>query len=87
MYLDIGAKADFDYYKSATQDVKFGGAVISHTFKPNVVSTAGEISDFLASSQGEKMYTQEWGFVRQSFYRNQSSSQSELRRSIDWSFC
>ncbi len=56
---DLGAKADFDYYLSSTNQIKFGASFINHVFKPNIVSTSGEISDYLGSSQGEKLNTQE----------------------------
>lgn len=59
---DIGVKADVDYYRSSREHIKFGGAVIEHIFKPNVVSTAGDISEFLASSEGENLNNLEFGF-------------------------
>jgi len=40
---DIGAKSDFDYFYSPDHHIKFGAQLIEHIFKPNVVSTAGDI--------------------------------------------
>ncbi len=63
---DLGVKAAFDYYKSSSNHIRFGFEAINHNFKPNVVSTAGEITDFLASSEGEKLLTQELALYGQS---------------------
>ena len=57
---DIGVKADYTWFRSNEETVKFGGQFINHTFRPNIVSTAGEISEFLGSSEGEALYTQEF---------------------------
>ena len=57
--VDFGAKIDFDYFKSPEVKVKFGGAITNHAFRPNIVSTQGDISDFLGSSTGKKLVTQE----------------------------
>jgi len=58
---DLGMKADWDYFKNSDLKIKFGTSIISHVFNPNIVSTAGDVSDFLASSAGDKLYTQEFG--------------------------
>jgi hypothetical protein len=58
---DLGAKMDFDYYKSSKTHIKFGGSMINHAFKPNIINTSGEITEFLASSEGEKLAIQEMG--------------------------
>lgn len=58
--VDIGAKADFDYYHSANKKIKFGAAVTNHRFKPNIISTSGDISSLLESSEGIKLQTQEY---------------------------
>ncbi|MFT7612061.1 MAG: hypothetical protein ACI9J3_001010 [Parvicellaceae bacterium] len=58
---DLGAKADWDYFKNSDLKIKFGTSFISHVFKPNIVSTAGDVSEFLESSAGDKLYTQEFG--------------------------
>lgn len=57
--VDLGGKVDFDYFHSPEMKVKFGGAVINHVFRPNIVATTGDIADIIGSSRGEKQVTQE----------------------------
>ena len=57
--VDFGAKMDFDYFKSPEVKVKFGGAITNHAFRPNIVSTQGDIADIIGSSAGQKLVTQE----------------------------
>ncbi|MDZ4823136.1 MAG: carboxypeptidase-like regulatory domain-containing protein [Flavobacteriales bacterium] len=57
---DIGVKADVDYFRSDDHHIKFGGQLTQHIFKPNVVSTAGEISEFLESREGGALLSTEW---------------------------
>lgn len=49
---DFGLKADYTYYKSPKASIRYGAQMILHTLRPNVVSTKGEISNFLASKKG-----------------------------------
>ncbi|MEO9478012.1 MAG: TonB-dependent receptor [Cyclobacteriaceae bacterium] len=56
---DWGLKADWDYYKSPEERIEFGVHTTTHLFRPNVVNTTGEISDFLKSKKGKRLYTQE----------------------------
>lgn len=58
---DIALKADFDLYPSQDNHIQYGAFVVNHAFRPNVVSTAGDISDFLASSEGDKLNNVEYG--------------------------
>jgi hypothetical protein len=58
---DIGAKVDYNYYLNPENTIKFGAYYTNHLFKPNVVSTSGEVSEFVASRPGEKMYTNDFG--------------------------
>jgi hypothetical protein len=58
---DIGLKADYDYYPANGRHIRYGGQIIEHIFKPNVVNTAGEISEFLASREGDQLNNLEWG--------------------------
>ncbi len=58
---DIGAKADYNYYYNTENSIKYGAFVINHTFRPNVVNTAGVISDVVRSREGKKIDTQEFG--------------------------
>ena len=57
--LDFGAKADFEYYHDSKTKIKYGAAVTEHIFKPNILSTSGDISDFVGSSEGDRLYTTE----------------------------
>ncbi len=56
---DWGAKADWDYYQSADKRIEFGIHVTPHIFRPNVVNTTGDISDYLKSKKGSRLYTVE----------------------------
>lgn len=56
---DIAGKADFDYFHSPETHIKFGCSVTNHGFRPNVVASAGEISDFLSSQTGSLLSSQE----------------------------
>jgi len=58
---DIGLISNFDYYRSSTTKITFGASATEHIFRPNIVSTAGEISDFLISSEGKKQNVFEYG--------------------------
>jgi hypothetical protein len=58
---DIGIKADFDHYKSSNSRRTYGLSVIPHTFRPNVINTAGEISQALKSRRGNGILTVETG--------------------------
>ena len=58
---DIGVKADYQYYASSRKTIKYGGSVIHHNFRPNIVSTSGEISEYLESRDGQKIGFQELG--------------------------
>ena len=49
---DFGVKADFNYYKSSRTNIRYGLQSILHTLRPNVISTQGEISNYLASKKG-----------------------------------
>ncbi|MBI2271597.1 MAG: TonB-dependent receptor [Bacteroidetes bacterium] len=57
--MDLGGKADYNYYKTSENKFMFGGSIVNHSFRPNVVSTSGEISQALASQEGGLLSTQE----------------------------
>lgn len=59
---DYAVKAKFNYYESNRSTYTFGGEIIQHTFNPNIVSTAGEISEFLESRDGQTIRFQEAAF-------------------------
>jgi hypothetical protein len=66
--IDLGLKADYDWYKSEKNHIKFGGAFTNHVFKPNIVNTTGEINEFLKSNEGERLTTQEVALYTHSEY-------------------
>lgn len=65
---DLGIKLDFTEYRSNKLTLKYGGQIINHNFKPNIVSTQGEISDALASSQGALQTTVEFALYADAAY-------------------
>jgi len=65
---DLGIKADYDWYYSEKNKIKFGTMFTNHIFKPNIVSTSGEITEFLEASEGEKLSTQEMALYAHSEY-------------------
>ena len=58
--VDWGGKIDFSYYRKPKQTFKFGAAITDHIFRPNIVSTAGDVTDFLSSSEGQRQTTYEF---------------------------
>ncbi len=58
---DYGVKDDYSYYVNPENKIRYGGSYTMHIFRPNVVSTSGEISDYLRSREGKKVYTNEFG--------------------------
>lgn len=57
---DVGLQGDWTYYRTPSSTLYFGGQGVWHFFRPNVVSTAGEITEFLRSRQGQLIRTSEW---------------------------
>ena len=57
---DIGIKGDWEYYLTPENTLYFGAQATLHAFRPNVVRTAGEINDVLASRPGERLGASEW---------------------------
>lgn len=58
---DIGAKLDYNYYPNPRNTVRYGVFFTNHQFRPNIVNTAGEISNIIRAREGKKIYTQEFG--------------------------
>ncbi|MFN6083754.1 MAG: TonB-dependent receptor plug domain-containing protein, partial [Fluviicola sp.] len=56
---DFGLKYDFHYYKSSQIKILYGLHVTNHNFRPSVVSTSGEISEFLKNKDGVLISTYE----------------------------
>lgn len=65
---DLGAKLGFDLYLNPRHRIKYGINLINHSFRPNVISTEGEISDFLLSRQGNRLNAFENGIYGLSQY-------------------
>lgn len=59
---DVAANYNFTYFKDNKTKIKFGFQGVNHDFRPNIVSTAGEISEFLESQEGDLISTQELAF-------------------------
>jgi len=58
---DIGIKADYNYYPNTRHTIRYGGFFTNHTFRPNMVNTAGEISTFIRTREGKRILTEEFG--------------------------
>ncbi len=63
---DIGVKSDFTWYRRPKSTVKYGVSFINHTFKPNVISAKGIITEFMKNSAGKVVNTQESGIYLRS---------------------
>ena len=59
---DIGVKADWQYFESTEDKYVFGAQSVSHFFRPNVVSTSGDIGDFVDNRKGDLIENTEWAF-------------------------
>lgn len=44
---DVGVKQDFTCYKDKNNTLRFGATVLNHTFKPNIISASGDISELV----------------------------------------
>ncbi len=49
---DVGLSADWEYFESPNNKFVFGAQTVGHFFRPNVISTSGEISDFIENRKG-----------------------------------
>lgn len=58
---DYGVKDDYTYFVNPDNTIRYGASYTMHVFRPNVVNTSGEISDYLRSREGDKIYTHEMG--------------------------
>ena len=56
---DYSLKAKYNYYRNDRSTINFGAEAIQHSFRPNVISTSGEISEFLESKKGQIIDFQE----------------------------
>lgn len=65
---DYAVKAKYSYYKDDRNTINFGTELIQHAFRPNVISTSGEISEFLESKEGQKINFQEMALFANNDY-------------------
>lgn len=70
---DIGGKIDFNYYHNPENHISYGGSIVNHSFRPNIINTSGEISDFLKSQKGDAIISQEIGLYANNDYNYSSS--------------
>jgi hypothetical protein len=66
--LDLGGKWEFDHYLNSKWKLKYGLSVINHKFQPNIISTQGDISNLISSSEARKTNTLENGVFLQADY-------------------
>lgn len=59
---DFGLKYDLQYFMDPKTKIQYGANIIYHRFRPNVVSTSGEISEYLKSKEGTLISTVESNF-------------------------
>ena len=57
---DLGAKLDFDYFRNNSNHIRFGASVVSHHFKPNVVSTSQSLRKILPNSKPQNLISNEF---------------------------
>jgi len=57
---DYGVKSDFSLNHSYRVKVKFGAQAIQHIFKPNIISTQGDISEFIKKQAPPTLMATEW---------------------------
>ncbi|RMG71003.1 MAG: TonB-dependent receptor [Bacteroidetes bacterium] len=62
---DLSLKTDFGFYHSPAHTLRFGGQVIQHRFRPNVISAAGDISALLEGRETPTLPTLEAGLYVQ----------------------
>lgn len=66
---DYALKAKYNYYKNDRSTINYGMETIHHRFQPNVISTSGEISEFLENQEGEKLNFQETALFANNDYK------------------
>ncbi|MNU70233.1 TonB-dependent Receptor Plug Domain protein [compost metagenome] len=56
---DLGVRYDFQYFKNAKTKFLYGIQATNHNFRPSIVNTSGEISEYLKSKEGALIRTVE----------------------------
>lgn len=59
---DVGLTGDWEYFESPNNKFVFGAQAVGHFFRPNVIGTSGEISDFIENRKGELIQNLEGAF-------------------------
>lgn len=72
---DLGLKADFDHRPTEATTLKFGGIIQNHLFKPNLISTQGDISNYLKDKPAQRINS-----VESAVYGNADWQKSEQWR-------
>ncbi len=49
---DVGISADWEYFETPENKIIWGAQSVGHFFRPNVIGTSGEISDFIEEREG-----------------------------------
>ncbi|MDR9416816.1 MAG: TonB-dependent receptor [Gracilimonas sp.] len=57
---DVGLKADWQYFLTPDNSFIFGAQAVTHFFRPNVISTSGDLSELIENSQGGLIQNTEW---------------------------
>ncbi|GAB4408276.1 MAG: TonB-dependent receptor [Bacteroidia bacterium] len=57
---DVGIKQDFSFYRSPEQTIRFGAQLTGHQFRPNVISTQGDISQIIDDRPASPIPAFEW---------------------------
>ena len=70
---DYGGKADWEFHKNQNHTFKYGAMSIFHQFRPNIVNSQGEVTEYVESDKGEILGTLESGVYFQNIYRPDSS--------------
>lgn len=82
---DLGLKSDFNYSFNNKNSIKFGFSYVHHTFKPNVVSAKGVISEVVKNRSPRVLLTDEFGV----YARNEQivNSRIKLNYGVRFSGC
>ena len=67
--MDIGAKMDFTQFASDTRKYRFGGQLINHRFRPNILSTTGLVSELIDNQRGDVRNALELGLYGNAEYK------------------
>ena len=70
---DYGGKADWEFHKNQNHTFKYGAMSIFHEFRPNIVNSQGELSEYVESNKGDILGALESGAYVQHIYRPDSS--------------